>query len=238
MTPPSPQDSTQGAPSAVEYARKAIGPASARRLEDPALQVMIQASIRGGVSLEDAVLAEVHRLIGVDRSIADEFIGHFLGDLMRAGHAAMRPRLRRFLDTGDLVQSVLGGTWQDLAAVEFRTRAEFAAYLKNRIFWKAGERDGTYQADKRSEGKRVALDPADAPVDPKTRGPDSIVAAQEASETLTLLLTRLKKEDQDVLRLHLRGDSNAEIATALGLKSDAVRQRLHRAIERAKALVA
>lgn len=235
MTPSTPQDAPHPA---VEYALRTIGPASALRLEDPALQVMVQARMRGGVSLEDAVLAEIHRLIGEDRAIADEFIGHFLGDLMRAGHAAMRPRLRRFLDTGDLVQSVLGGSWQDLASIEFRTRAEFVAYLKNRIFWKAGERDDTYQADKRSEGKRVALEPTDVPADHNARGPDSIVAAQEERDGLTLLLTRLKQEDQAVLRLHLRGDSNAEIAAALGLKPDAVRQRLHRAIERAKELVA
>ena len=92
------------------------------------------------VDLEDAVLAEVHRVAKTDARVADEFVGYFLSDLMRLGGSALSPGLRRFLDTGDLVQSVLGDLWPELASVRFETRGRFLSYLARRLGWKAGDK--------------------------------------------------------------------------------------------------
>ncbi|RMH00910.1 MAG: sigma-70 family RNA polymerase sigma factor, partial [Planctomycetota bacterium] len=191
---------------------------------------------------EDAVLGTAHELAVQDRMIADEFLGHFLVTMMKLGHFAMLPGLRRFLDSGDLVDSVAGEIWRDLMEVEFRTRREFLAYLGRRLKWKASDRQRGLQAGRRREDLRrdprtPEGEPVELPAPASAPGPSTILARREEQELLAAALVRLPERDREVLQRHLRGESHEQVAAALGLRPATARQALHRAIERARALI-
>src|SRR5262245_49417445 len=107
MRDASTEDARRQAMEVLQFARDKLGPSSEALLSDPAVQALVLSRLRHGTDLEDAVLAEAHRAASTDRRVADEFIAYFLADLMKLGHHTRSSALRRFLETGDLVQSVL-----------------------------------------------------------------------------------------------------------------------------------
>src|SRR5438552_10182657 len=120
----------------LSFARTRLGPASESALRDAALQALVFSRIRSGAEMEDAILAEVHRASALDRRVADEFLAFFLEDAHRSGRSLVAANMRRFLDTGDLVHSVLGDVWQDMSSLRFETRAQFISLLAQRLRWK------------------------------------------------------------------------------------------------------
>jgi len=74
------------------------------------------------------------------------------------GGASISPNLRRYLDTGDLVQPVLGDLWPELAGVRFETRGRFLAYMSRRLAWKAAGEARKLGADRRREDLRAGID--------------------------------------------------------------------------------
>ena len=193
-----------------------------------------------GRVLEDAVLAEVHARVGEDRRVADEFVAYFLFDLMKMGRISMShsSRLRRFLDTGDLVLSVFGDLWGDLAGLRFESRNQFTSLFAQRMGWKAADQARRLQSKRRSEDRRVAQSPED--LDLSAAGaeeqPLRLAIQNEEKQRLILILLRLKDRDRELLTLHLKDTPLDAIAEQLGLKYDAARQALSRAIQRARQL--
>ncbi|MEM1447718.1 MAG: sigma-70 family RNA polymerase sigma factor [Planctomycetota bacterium] len=215
---------------ALRFARERLGPASEQLFSDPAAQVPVLARLRAGYVLEDAVLAEAHRAAAQSPAVADEFIAYFLRDLLRAGHRVQRSAMRRFLDTDDLVQSMLGDVWPELCDVRFETRGRFLAYLSQRLGWKAFDRSRAMQS--RPEGKRAEVELDDEPH--MTASPADEVAESEEREQLALAILRLPARDRQLITLYLRGRSHAEIAAELDLSYEAARVALRRAIHRAR----
>ena len=107
---------------------------------------------------EDAVLKIVHQLAPTDRAIADEFFGHFLSALMRIGHFSISEGLRRFVETGDLVNSVAGSLWRDIEKTEFHTRRQFLTYCGQRLQWKAADQSRGLTSGKRREDMHREVD--------------------------------------------------------------------------------
>ena len=118
---------------ALLFAREQLGPASERVVSTAAAQALILSRIRGGIMVEDAVLAEVHAAARLDQRAADEFLAYFLDDAHKKGRRLLSDGLRRFLETGDLVQSVFGEVWTSIADLNFETRAQFVALLAQRL---------------------------------------------------------------------------------------------------------
>ncbi|MBC8327578.1 MAG: sigma-70 family RNA polymerase sigma factor [Planctomycetes bacterium] len=231
---PPPKDFRQAVSDLVE---ELLGPASSLRFADPAVLAAALRRSRGGATLEDAVLGAAFEVAKQDRLVADEFLGHFLAAMARLGRCHLRPALRRFLDTGYLVQSVLGGLWQEIAAVEFRSRGEFLAYLGQRLQWKASDRARGLRSGRRREDRRAEADPGELPPSGQAEGPATLAGAREEQELLILAVLKLPDRDRRVLTLHLRGVSPAEIAVELGLEAPAARKALERAVGRARALM-
>lgn len=221
-----------------EFLAAQLGPACLNRFRDPSLQEELQTLRSSGTPLEDAILRLVHREAAEDRAIADEFLSHFLSALMRIGHFAVSDGLRRFLDSGDLVNSVAGALWQDLTRVEFRTRREFLAYLGQRVQWKAADRARGLTTDKRREDLHREVDfEAAGLTDAEQAGPSTLAGTAEEQDRLILVLLRLPPRDREILTRHLRGEDHAQVATALDLNPAAARKALQRAIEKAQALL-
>ncbi len=226
----------------VEFARVELGPASEKRLADPAVRAAVRERLKRGLSLADAVVGEMHACLNSDRRVADEFVAYFLIDLMRVGRLSMSAsnRLRRFLDTGDLVMSVFGDLWTDLGDLRFESRNQFTALFAKRMGWKAVDQVRRLQSKRRAEDMRLHQDPEELDVGTTDAGTAPLPEAirKEEREQLILILLRLKDRDRAILTLHLQNRSIDAIATELGLSYDAARQALNRAIERARLIAA
>ncbi|MFG0318147.1 MAG: sigma-70 family RNA polymerase sigma factor [Planctomycetota bacterium JB042] len=226
--PPSEPRAADVAARALEFARDHLGPVSERLLCERGVQALLISRVRGGARVEDAVLAEVHRAAAADRRLADEFLAYFLTDLLRVGRGLLSAGLRRFLDTGDLAQSILGDLWTQLADVRFETRAGFVSLLARRLRWKATDKA-------RAAGRRPVEEvDDDAPVAGDTPPPPALAISREERERLILVLLRLPERDRRLLALHLRGATLETIGAETGLRPEAARKALQRALHKAR----
>lgn len=222
----------QIAVAAQSFAVQRLGPRSCAVLDDPARMALVVARARRrALAIEDAVLAELHACLNDDAALTDEFVAYFLVDLDRLGHGRLAPGLKRFLDTGDLVQSVLGDLWPELAALRFESRNSFLALLAARLRWKASDSARAAQAGKRREDQRAEVATEDF-AQTTTPGPATELVRAEEWHQLALSLARLPDRDRDLVRGHLRGLSWAELAEQHGLQAESARKAVQRAIER------
>lgn len=226
------------AAAAVDFAAQRLGPGCARLMQQPAVQALVVAKVRARVSSAsgqaadaspaDAVLAVIHSRLESDRDLADEFLSFFLTDLHRLGHGALGPGLRRYLDSGDLVQSVMGDLWPELAAFQFESRDSFLALLAARLRWKAADGARHLRAGKRREDLRAAADAdllaADHP------GPSTELVAAEEWQQTALALSRLPQRDRELVRAHLSGKSWADVAAIHEMKQESARKAVQRAL--------
>ncbi len=219
----------------LAFARAELGAKSAEALTHPSACSRLRTRLERGFSVQDAVLAEVHRAARRDRQVADEFVAYFLQDMLRVGSGALRAGLRRYLDTGDLVQSVLGDLWSDLVELEFESRARFVSLLGRRMQWKAADHARRLAAGPVIENQAVEPGATD-PVSPM-EGPSTNFELGEEGERLALVLHRLPPRDSRLLRARLGGESTEEIARREGISLDAARKALLRATKRAQELV-
>jgi DNA-directed RNA polymerase specialized sigma24 family protein len=217
---------------ARDFAAQQLGPESARALADPAAMALVLARMRAGARLGDAVLAQMHRAAREDGRVAEEFAGYLALELGRLGHGQAGAGLRRFLDTCDLVQSVLGDLWPEVFELEFVTREQFLALLAARVRWKAADLGRRMKAGHRREDLRSAAAPEDFAA-AHTPSPVTEAAAHEDLERLAALLARLPERDARLLRSWLQGRDWEEIGAAEGMTVAAARKAVQRAIGRA-----
>ncbi|MHC5211512.1 MAG: sigma-70 family RNA polymerase sigma factor [Planctomycetota bacterium] len=226
----------------LDFTRTELGPASERAMRPQAARRAVRDRMQAGQPIEDAVLGQIHSRIGDDRRLADEFAAYFLFDLMKMGKLSMSStsRLRRFLDTGDLVLSVFGDLWEGVESLQFESRGQFKALFAKRLDWKAADQarrmdTGTRREDRRvdasaSEFEQHAAETETAPVPGAIR--------REERERLILILLRLKERERRLLTMHLKGMSIEGIAEAMELQYDTARKALSRAIAQARQLAA
>lgn len=220
------------AAAALDFTRRRLGPASERLLADPAIQALALDRVLAGAELEDAILHLVHRAAPAQREVADEFLAFLLLELERNSRTLIAPHLRRYLDGEDLVQSVLGDVWPELAAARFHTKGEFLALLSQRLRWKASDRARHLGTEKVRADLRVEVAPEELPLAQRAASPSSLAARLEEHERLALFLARLPERERLVMRLHLRGEPLGEIARQTGRTEASARKTIRSVIER------
>lgn len=230
------QDAPQPEDPVAAYARTHLGPASEAYVRRPEVRGAVDERLAADQPLEDAVLGAVHGGIGKSRRLADEFANYFLADLMQMGKLSMSAssRLRRFLDTGDLVLSVFGDLWGDLADLEFTSRASFRALFAQRMQWKAADRSRQLTTKRRAEDKRVAKAVEDIELADEGAESEARALLREDAEELALIMSRLSERDQRILRLLLQGVALGDIAERLGIQYHAARVAAARAVAHAR----
>jgi len=216
----------------LRFAREELGPFSERLISTPEAQALLLSRVRGELPVEDAVLKEVHRASKSSSQAADEFLGYFLEDAHRRGRRLLSDDMRRFLETGDLVQSVFGEVWSSIADLHFETRAQFFALLGQRLRWKAIDKARRLNAERRKEVGRHPLSIDDIPIPAEEKPPSSHLGRHEETQQMVLRLLKLSERDQLLVRMHLRGASYQNMAEATGIAPEAARKALTRAIER------
>lgn len=228
----------QIAAAAQVFAAQRLGPRSCAVLDDPARMALVLGRVRrSSLAIEDAVLAELHACLEVDPALTDEFVAYFLADLDRLGHGRLAPGLKRFLDTGDLVQSVLGDLWPELAKLRFESRDSFLALLAARLRWKASDSARAAKAGKRREDQRAEV-AAEEFAETPTPGPATELVRAEEWQSLALSLARLPDRDRALVRGHLRGTSWQELAAEHGMQAESARKAVQRALARLRGQVA
>ncbi|KAA3609057.1 MAG: sigma-70 family RNA polymerase sigma factor [Planctomycetota bacterium] len=217
----------------LDFARCQLGSASEKALREPAVQAMVLYRLRRGAKLEDAVLAGMHKVALQNNEVADEFLSYFLVDLYRQAQRSLRPWLKRYLDTGDLVHSVLGDMWPDWNEVQFESEGRFRHYLANRLQWKASDKSRRLRASMRREDRRQSGPPEDYQT-AAGHSPPSLIVNQEELEQMALILARLRPKEQALLRRQMKGESLQSISEALNMSPEATRKALQRGVLRAQ----
>ncbi len=231
------RDPREIARDALVFASDQLGPASERHLTDAGSQALVLSHLRTGATLEDAVLTEIHRAARDDREIAGEFLAFFLAILVGNRTPRISDGLRRFLDTADLVQSVVGDVWTELGELRFEGQASFLALLAKRLSWKAAGHARAKRGATRREDLREPLSES-APPPSESPGAATLAELTEERQRLILALLRLPERDRLLVRLHLRGESIGGIMAETGLSYEAARKALRRAMARARSLIA
>ena len=220
----------------IRLASERLGPASERALGDAANQALLLSRLRSGSDLEDAVLWVLHHEIRSNPRVADEFLAYFLVGALKAARPALTPGLRRFLDTGDLVRSVLGDVWREFSELQFEGRAQFLSLLSQRLKWKASDHSKKLRRIRRREDLRSPQAVEDLNVADPGRSPSSIAGIKDEWDKLAVLLFRLPERDRLLLRLYLKGEPVAVMAEATGLDPQTARKALQRAMIRVRQL--
>jgi RNA polymerase sigma factor (sigma-70 family) len=224
----------------LAFAGSKLGPCSERLLRQPEVMAQLVTEVRGGRGISDAVLAVVHASMPGRRQLADEFAGFFLFDLMRMGKLSMASssKLRRFLDTGDLVLSVFGDLWGDVSSLQFDTTDQFRALFARRMDWKASDQARRLRSGRRREDQRVAEQPdeMELPAADQATAPLPHAIRAEERERLILILLRLNERERRLLTMRLKEVPIEEIAREMELSVDAARKALERAIAKARHL--
>ncbi len=193
-----------------------------------------------GAELEDAVLAEMHRILRSNRKVGDEFAAYFMLRMMKMGSKTLPSSsgLRRYLDTGDLVDSVFGDIWGKLAGLKFETRGQFHELFQQRMDWKVKDKVRGFRSRSRAEDLRVPMPDEQEleSVGMEEAQPVGHSIKREQRERYILILLRMKEREARILSLHLKGASIEDIATALDLTYEAARKALSRAIDSARRL--
>jgi len=214
-----------------------LGPAAARLLASAPGAALALARLRAGKDEEDAVLGLAHAHAGDDPELAGEFAGWLMLEMRRAGRGLAGPALRRFLDTGDLVQSVAGDLWPELFELEFESRGQFLALFASRLRWKAMDRARAQNSMRRREDLRVEPKEDDLHAARSTPSPATEAGDREDLELLALALGRLPERDARMIRRWLEGVDWERIGSEERMAPESARKAVQRAIARAREIV-
>ena len=168
-----------------------------------------------------------------DQDAATRLVREFEPELRRTVRVRLTdPRLRRFVDSADICQSVLANFFVRVRVGEFDlSQPDQLLHLlltmaRNKVLDKARRQ----QADKRDQ-RRIEADPSAAldAVPGPAHEPPRIVEAQELLEQVRKLLDDDERHLADERAL---GKEWPEIAAELGARPDALRKKLTRALDR------
>lgn len=216
----------------VREARRVLGPASSAALDGPAYHESYEGYLREGRDPLDALLATVYPLALEDRTIAGEFLAHFMALLLNDGRGRLSTRLRSIYGPEDLVQSVVADLFPRMGDLDFRSRGEYLRLLMMRLAWKGRRRGRTPQAA--LDGAAIAeAHPGQVPgrpMEPLT--PLSGMVNEEDEQYVVLAIAALPPEDQQLLRWSMERWTRVRMADALKCSVPTLRKRLERARQR------
>ena len=146
---------------------------------------------------------------------------------MARKHLPHNSALRIGLDSEDLAHDGIAQLIDNVDRFRGKTLSEFFAFVKSVVGQQAA-RQARWQTVRHAE-LRSHDDAADYAAEDRT--PSVSVADRENLQQLMTLVEALEESYREPMLMQLRGQSNEEIAEALGIRVDLVRKRLSRALQ-------
>ena len=180
----------------------------------------------------DPALADIiARAQNRDPDAIDELVRHYEPQLKRIIRFKLtNPRLRRFMDSLDVCQSVLGSFFAQLFDGKLdvsdpkKLRAFLSLVAKHKVIDRARKHDPKRHNVEIAGGDGLAQRAAD-----QLPKPDSVVANRDLVDAVR---EHLRPENQELLDLWLGGIGWVEISQRVGISAEALRKRLNRDVDR------
>ena len=177
-----------------------------------------------------------------DRDALNQLCNRYLQRVFSAVRIRLGAKLRRKVESCDIVQSVMMEAVRGIDRFEFRTEGAFLNYLNRLVENRIRDRADHWAAQKRNPDREVSVDGArsqdaaialDIPEDSGALTPSRVLSLKEdlsRLETAMDLLAEKSTEYRDlVVAVKIEGRTYREIAEETGTSEDAVRMRLKRA---------
>ncbi len=121
-------------------------------------------------------------------------------------------------EADDLMQEVFAALWEGMGSL----RADCPPAMENR--WMYSVMRTAWSRHRRLKNRMVTL--------PLDRLPERAAPSNESSEKVEELLSALDPDTGRLLRRHLEGYSSAELASEMGVKTETIKKRITRAIQK------
>lgn len=178
----------------------------------------------------------LQRIRAGDQAATTDLVRQLEPELRRAVRVRLTdPRLRRVVDTADICQSVLANFFIRVSAGEFDLRQPeqllhlLLAMARNKLLDKARRQQAGKRDQRRVEGN------ADSVLDGVRGSEPEPGRVVEWQELLGLVRGLLNDEERLLADERALGKEWPEIAAALGVRPDAIRKKLTRALDRVTA---
>ena len=186
----------------------------------------------GGLSVDTDALKEwIKRIKLGDQTAAAELVRHFEPEIRRFVRVRLTdPKLRRFMDSMDVVQSVMGRFFQGIQSD--RLQVEHPLQLLRLLMTMARNSllDHVRRAKVRTDVTGTGGDQELQFVADRHTGQAELV---EQADLVALVRGRLSSEEQRALDRWLLGDGWEQMSQDFGCEPDAIRKKVTRAIDRA-----
>lgn len=181
---------------------------------------------------DDLVLATwIERIKLGDEAAAAELVRHYEPEIRRFVRFRLTdPKLRRFLDSMDVCQSVMAKFFHRVQTE--RISVEHPLQLLKLLMTMARNSllDHARKAKVRRKIAGIGAEEEMNPIPDPRPNPEELV---ERADLVTLVRGRLRDDEQQTLDRWLQGCGWEEMSQELGCEPDALRKRLTRAIDRA-----
>ncbi len=212
-------------------AQRELGPESAALLADWEYASAFDAARAGGADELDALLQIAFEVSKRDREIQGEFLSYFWGllyGLATPGVQATQERMPQKGET-DLMQSIVGDLLPGFESLYFNSRAQFLSLIQQRLRWKRLDRMKSLGPVPHSlpgelDELSLAGDPGETPTTPLNE-----LIQTESEALISRAILSLAGGDRRLIRAMIDGEARVDLTSELGVTSDALRQRLHRA---------
>ena len=185
-----------------------------------------------GLPIETDVLREwIDRIKLGDQAAAAELVRHFEPEILRFVRVRLTdPKLQRFLDSMDIVQSVMGRFFQRIQSD--RLHVEHPLQLLRLLMTMARNSllDHVRRAKVRRDVSGAGGEQELQYVADRRIGQTELV---EQAELVALVRGRLSSDEQQALDRWLLGDGWEQMSQDIGCEPDAIRKKVSRAIDRA-----
>ena len=209
-------------------AQAELGPESASVLEDWEFASAFDAARAAGSDELDALLQVAFEVSKKNRAVQGEFLSFFRGLLFGlSGPGAQGPAKRRS-EKGetDLMQSVVGDLLPGFESLYFNSRAQFLSLIQQRLRWKRLDRMKSLGPVPHTQLDQLALD---AEGEGQLSTPLTELIRSEGEAKIATAIQRLSESDKRLIRAEIEGVPRSLLTEELGIRPEALRQRLRRA---------
>jgi len=199
------------------------------------------------VSSQDKTAVLIQRVQAGDERARNDLYNRYLVRVLFLVRVRLGGRLRRKLDSWDIVQEALLKSLNGLRTFQFEGEQAFFSYLSQKVEQAICDQADRWNAQKRNPDKEVSLDGPryegnsttlftidDLPGRDTIPAPDELMSQQEQLQQLAQALDALAEQDPQYWRLivatKIEGTSYRQLAEEGETTVDAVKMMTHRAL--------